>query len=162
MNSSLTGPPRRGTHARASAADRFEAATRRCRALLGRPSPGDLSDDELALLQLLASSPAGVALSWVADQLGWAKSSTSVMVKDLDRRGLVRRARRPDDERRLAIAVTARGAARVAEDRAFDAERLGSALRTLSPTAREHLLGGLEALAAAAEGLPEPSGPPGR
>ena len=162
MNSSLTGPPRQGAHARASAADRFEAATGRCRAVLGHPSPRDLSEDELALLHLLATSPAGVALTWVADRLGGAKSTTSVIVKDLDRRGLVRRARRADDERRLAIAVTPRGAARVAEDRAFDPDRLASALRTLSPTAREHLLAGLEALAGAAEGLPAPSGPPGR
>ncbi len=154
MNSSLTGTARRGTHARASAADRFEAATRRCREMLGRRGPADRSGDELALLRVLTGAPEGVALTWLAEQLGWPKSTASVVVKDLDRRGLVRRSRRADDERRLAIAITPRGAARVGEDRAFDPERLAAALRALSPAAREQLLAGLEALVGAAERLP--------
>jgi DNA-binding MarR family transcriptional regulator len=155
VNSSLTEQTvGRGTHPRASATDRFEAAYGRCRAALGRRRDPDLSAEELALLHRLDVDPAGVALTWLAAQLSWPKSTTSVVVKDLERRGFVRRARRQDDERRLAIVRTPRGAARAAADRAFEPRRLAAALRALPPTLRAQLLDALECLAAEAERLP--------
>jgi DNA-binding MarR family transcriptional regulator len=155
VNSSLTGRTGgRRSHPRTSAADRFEAAYGRCRAALGRRRDPDLSADELALLHRLGVDADGVALTWLAAQLEWPKSTTSVVVKDLERRGLVRRTRRSDDERRLAIVRTPAGAARAAEDRVFEPRRLGAALRALPAPLRAQLLDGVERLAAEAERLP--------
>jgi DNA-binding MarR family transcriptional regulator len=139
-------------------AARFEDACRRCLTALGRARDPDLAADELAVLHRLAAEPDGVALTWLAGQLGWPKSTTSVLVKDLERRGFVRRARRLDDERRLAIACTPRGAARAADNGTFDTGRLAGALRALPPPVRARLLDGLEQLAAEAERLPGRSG----
>lgn len=156
MNSSLTGqPPARGAHPRAAAADRFEAAARRCQTSLGHPEDGDLTRDELALLHRVRAGPAGMPLTALSAALGWAKSTASVAVKDLEQRGYLRRARRADDERRLAISLTPRGQARVDDDRLYDPARLGAALRALPSLARTRLLDTLEELAAAAERLPD-------
>jgi hypothetical protein len=97
-----------------------------------------------------------------ANYLGWPKSTTSVLVKDLERRGWLARARRDDDERRLAIELTEEGRARVASDRILDSRRLTAALRALSPVAREQLLNGLDQLAGAAERLPADGSGPAR
>jgi DNA-binding MarR family transcriptional regulator len=157
MNRSLTAQiPARGAHPRASAADRFEAAARRCQDALAHPGDPDLTRDELLLLRSVRADPAGIALTELAAALGWAKSTTSVAVKDLEQRGLLRRARRADDERRLAISLTPRGQARAAADRVYEPVRLAAALRALPPRARGELLEGLEELATAAERLPSP------
>ena len=153
MNSSLTEPTG-GAHPRQSAADRFEAAFRRCDTALRRGADPDLAPDELTLLHRLAAAPDGVALTWLAAHLGRPKSTTSVLVKDLERRGFVRRTRRSDDERRLEIGLTATGQARVAADRLLDPGRLAAALRALPPAGRAALLDGFEVLARAAEQLP--------
>jgi DNA-binding MarR family transcriptional regulator len=153
VNSSLSEPTR-GAHPRQSAADRFEAAFGRCDATLRRAPYADLAPDELTLLDRLAGDPDGVALTWLAAHLGRPKSTTSVLVKDLERRGFVRRTRRADDERRLEIGLTATGQARVAAARLLDPDRLAAALRALSPAGRTQLLDGIEALARAAEQLP--------
>lgn len=142
------------THARRSAADRFESAYRQCWATLRSPADLDLASNERELLRRVGNTPGDVALTWLAADLGWPKSTTSVLVKDLERRGWLVRARRDDDERRLAIGLTAAGRARVAADRILDPRRLAAALRTLSPAAREQLLDGLDELAGAAERLP--------
>jgi MarR family transcriptional regulator, organic hydroperoxide resistance regulator len=155
MNRSLTEPvPGGRTHARRSAADRFESAFRVCWAALHSPADPELAPNELELLRHVGDEPDGVALTWLAGHLGWPKSTTSVLVKDLERRGLVARRRRADDERRLAIALTPRGSARVAADRILEPGRLAAALRILSPAVREQLLEGLEQLGAAAARLP--------
>jgi DNA-binding MarR family transcriptional regulator len=76
-----------------------------------------------------------------------------VVVKDLERRGFLRRARDTRDERRLAIVLTGAGAERVRADTVLDPERLGRALAALPEAARGELLRGLEALTDAAERL---------
>jgi DNA-binding MarR family transcriptional regulator len=163
MNSSLTERKRGGpTHARRSAADRFESAYRQCSSALHSPADPDVSSHELELLRHVGAEREGVALTWLAKHLGWPKSTTSVLVKDLERRGLLARARRDDDERRLAIALTVKGSARVAGDRVLEPRRLAAALRALSPVVREQLLDGLEHLAAAAERLPADESRPAR
>jgi len=157
MNRSLTEPvPGGRAHARRSATDRFESALRRCWTALRSPADPDLTANELELLGRVGDEPDGVALTWLARHLGWPKSTTSVVVKGLERRGLVARRRRADDERRLAIALTPPGSARVAADRIFEPGRLTAALRILSPAAHEQLLEGLKELGAAAKGLPAP------
>ncbi|HEY6317049.1 MAG TPA: MarR family winged helix-turn-helix transcriptional regulator [Acidimicrobiia bacterium] len=156
MNRSLTEPTAaRGPHARASSVDRFEAAARRCQAALRRPEDPDLTRDELALLRRVAAGPGAVALTALGDALGWAKSTTSVAAKDLEQRGYLCRERRADDERRLAISLTPRGRARVDGDRLYEPARLAEALRALPSLSRARLLDALEALAAAAERLPD-------
>jgi len=156
MNRSLTEPTAaRGPHARASSVDRFEAAARRCQAALRRPEDRDLTRDELALLGRVAAGPGAVALTALGDALGWAKSTTSVAAKDLEQRGYLRRERRADDERRLAISLTPRGRARVDADFLYEPARLAEALRALPSLVRARLLDALEALAAAAERLPD-------
>jgi DNA-binding MarR family transcriptional regulator len=162
MNSSLTEPPGGRAHARRSAADRFESAYRQCGVALRSPDDPDLSPHELELLRQLDDGPDGVALTWLAGQLGWPKSTTSVLVKDLERRGWLARARRGDDERRVAIALTVKGRARVAADRVLEPRRLAAALRALSPIVREQLLDGFEELAGAAERLPADGPGPAR
>ena len=76
-------------------------------------------------------------------------------MKNLERRGYVRRGRRDDDERRLWIALTPQGHARVAADRVLEPERLGAALRALAAPVRAQLVDALEELAGAAESLPD-------
>lgn len=115
----------------------------------GRVVLGDLPVD----LQLLHHVPAdgAVSLTWLAEHLGLPKSTASTVVKSLGQRGFVARARDPQDERRLAIALTEQGLARLAEDTVLDPAGLRAALATLPPAVRDGLLDGLERLADAAE-----------
>lgn len=94
-----------------------------------------------------------LALSWLARHLALPKSSTSVLVKDLERRGFVRRARDARDERRLAIVLTGDGRRRLAADTVLQPGPLAQALAALPERRRAALLAGMEALADAAERL---------
>ena len=91
---------------------------------LRRGDDGDLSEHERQLLHHIPAAAPGVPLGDVARHLALPNSSASVLVKDLARRGFVRRARDPRDERRLALVLTRRGAERVAADSVLDPERL--------------------------------------
>jgi hypothetical protein len=76
VNRSLTEPPARGrAHPRRSATDRFESAYRQCWTALRSPADPDLAPNELVLLRQVASTPGGVALTWLAAHLGWPKSA---------------------------------------------------------------------------------------
>lgn len=132
-----------------SATERFERAYRRCATALHRPEAPDLSAHELGVLHEIAAE--GVTLGRLAEHLGQPKSTTSVLVKRLERRGFLRRRRDPDDERRLSIVATAEGRRRVTADRALDPTGLTAALRALPRTDRTALLDGLERVADAAE-----------
>jgi DNA-binding MarR family transcriptional regulator len=77
-----------------------------------------------------------------------------VLVKDLARRGFVRRTRDPRDERRLALVLTRRGAERVAADSVLDPERLAGALAALDAAERRALVAAPEHLAEAARPCP--------
>lgn len=132
-----------------SATERFERAYRRCDAVLRRPPAPDLAAPEMAVLRAVEGD--GVSLGGLAAHLGRPKSTTSVLVKRLERRGLLRRRRDPDDERRLAIVSTAEGRRRVADDRVLDRTRLTAALRALPRADRAKMLDGIERVAEAAE-----------
>jgi MarR family transcriptional regulator, organic hydroperoxide resistance regulator len=93
----------------------------------------------------------GIALMDLAAHLALPKSTASVVVKDLERRGFVRRRRDSRDERRLAIVLTAAGRRRVAADTVLAPDPLDRALAALPPERRAALLDGVEALADAAE-----------
>ena len=109
----------------------------------------DLSQHERQLLHHVPADQ-GVPLGEVARHLGIAKSSASEQVKSLERRGFLTRHRDPDDERRLAIVLTPKGAARVRSDSVLDLRRLGTALKKLTASEREALFHGLDRLATAA------------
>jgi DNA-binding MarR family transcriptional regulator len=119
---------------------------------LHRPDDAAVSQHELELLHHIPAPGAGaVTLNHLARHLGLPKSTTSVLVKDLERRGLLRRSRDPSNERQLAIVLTEAGAERVAADTVLDLPRLDAALQTLPPTERHALLTTLQRLAEAAE-----------
>jgi DNA-binding MarR family transcriptional regulator len=133
-----------------SAAEHFETLYRRIWGALNRPDAPDLSQHERQLLHHVPVDGA-VSLTWLAEHLGLPKSTASTVVKSLGQRGFVARARDPQDERRLAIALTEQGRARLAEDTVLDPAGLRAALATLPPAVRDGLLDGLERLADAAE-----------
>jgi DNA-binding MarR family transcriptional regulator len=135
-----------------SAAEHFEILYRRIWASLNRPDAPDLSQHERQLLHHIPTDGV-VSLTWLAEHLGLPKSTASTVVKSLGQRGFVERARDPGDERRLAIALTERGRARLGEDTVLEPEALRAALAKLPPEVRAALLDGLERLATAAEAV---------
>jgi DNA-binding MarR family transcriptional regulator len=141
-----------------SASERFQDAFARVWLHLRRGDDPDLSEHERQLLHHIPARAPGVTLGEVADHLALPRSSASVLVKDLARRGFVRRARDRADERRLALVLTPEGARRVAADSVLDPARLDAALAVLDPDARAALVEALERVAAAgAAAGPPPS-----
>jgi MarR family transcriptional regulator, organic hydroperoxide resistance regulator len=130
--------------------ERFERAYRRLWGALNRGDEPGLSQHERQLLHHVPVS-GGVALIDLARHLALPKSTASVVVKDLERRGFVRRRRDTRDERRLAIVLTAEGQRRVAADTVLEPERLARALAALPARRRAALLDAVEELADAAE-----------
>ena len=142
-----------------SANERFQDAFARVWLHLRRGDDPDLSEHERQLLHHIPARPPGVTLGEVADHLALPRSSASVLVKDLARRGFVRRARDRRDERRLALLLTAEGARRVAADSVLDPERLQAALEALDPAERRALVDALGRLAQAGAALAPPAPP---
>ena len=132
--------------------ERFEHAYRRLWGALHRGDDPELSQHERQLLHHVPEA-GGIALNALAAHLALPKSTASVVVKDLERRGFVRRARDERDERRLAIVLTDEGSARVKADTVLEPERLARALDALEPPQRAQLLTLVEALADAGERL---------
>ena len=93
----------------------------------------------------------GIPLTVLARHLALPKSTASVLVKDLERRGFLHRARDASDERRLAIALTDAGRRRVEADTVLSADHLSAALALLQPATRRALLDAVEQLASASE-----------
>ena len=132
--------------------ERFERAYRRLWGALHRGDEPGLSQHERQLLHHVPAA-GGVALIDLAQHLALPKSTASVVVKDLERRGFVRRRRDARDERRLAIVLTAEGRRRVAADTVLEPRPLAQALDALAAGRRAELLDAIEALADAAERL---------
>jgi DNA-binding MarR family transcriptional regulator len=133
-----------------SDSERFERAYRRVWGALHRGDDPELSQHERQLLHHVPAE-GGIALNALAAHLALPKSTASVVVKDLERRGFVRRRRDARDERRLAIVLTAEGQRRVAADTVLEPAALARALAGLPEDRRAVLLDGVEALAGAAE-----------
>jgi DNA-binding MarR family transcriptional regulator len=133
-------------------AERFEQAYRQLWGALHRSDDPDLSQHERQLLHHLPAEGDGISLGELARHLALPKSSASVLVKSLARRGFVRRTRSEADERRLDLVLTPEGARRVAADTVLEPAALAAALERLDPAPREALLAGLEALARVAAG----------
>lgn len=116
----------------------------------------DLSQHELQLLHHV-DEEIGVPLGAVARHLGIPKSSASERVKSLERRGFLTRRRDRQDERRLSIALTDAGIARIRRDSVLDQTRLAAALKKIPAQDKKALLAGLELLVGAADASgPEP------
>jgi DNA-binding MarR family transcriptional regulator len=135
-----------------SDSERFERAYRRVWMALHRGDEPTLSQHERQLLHHVPAE-GGIALTALARHLALPKSTASVVVKDLERRGFVRRARDARDERRLAIVLSDEGRARVAADTVLELDALADALSELSAEQRGELLRAFEALADAGERL---------
>ena len=129
--------------------ERFELAYRAIWGALNRNDDPDLSQHERQLLHHIPAT-GGVALTALATHLALPKSSASVLVKDLARRGFVRRVRDSADERRLALTLTAKGRRRIETDTVLRPDALAAALAALPRRRRQDLLAGMEALAGSA------------
>jgi DNA-binding MarR family transcriptional regulator len=136
-----------------SETERFERAFRRVWGALHRGDDAELSQHERQLLHHVPER-GGIALNALAAHLGLPKSTASVVVKDLERRGYVRRARDARDERRLAIVLSAHGRRVVEADTVLEPDALGRALAALPAGERRALLDAMEALADAGERVP--------
>ena len=128
----------------------FERSYRRLWHALFRGDEPGLSQHERQLLHHVPER-GGIALNALAAHLALPKSTASVVVKDLERRGYVRRARDARDERRLAIVLSAQGRRVVAADTVLEPDTLGRALAALPAAERRALLDAMEALADAGE-----------
>jgi DNA-binding MarR family transcriptional regulator len=135
-----------------SRTEQFEAAYTRIWAVLNKPDDPDLSQHERELLHHIPRR-GGVPLTWLARHLGLPKSSASVLVKDLERRGFVRRTRDKGDERRLSISLTPKGRRRVEADRVLEPRTLAAAMESLPESRVRSMLRTMNELAAAAEEL---------
>ena len=133
-------------------AEQFENLYGRLWRALRRREDSDLSQHELQLLHHVPGPGSGsLSLTQLAQHLALPKSTASVLVKDLERRGFLRRARNEQNERELAIVLTDLGAARVAADTVLDPEGLSAALAALDAEERQAMLDGLQHLAQASE-----------
>ena len=113
-----------------------------------------MSQHELQLLHHVPAAGTGtVTLQHLGGELGLPKSTASALVKELEQRGFLCRARNPNNERELAIELTALGAERVAADTLLDPNGLAAALSALVPKQQRRLLKSLERLVVAAEGV---------
>jgi DNA-binding MarR family transcriptional regulator len=124
---------------------RFERAYREIWAALHRSDDADLSQHERQLLHHVPTA-GGAPLNELAQHLALPKSSASILVKNLEQRGFLKRNRDRDDERRLAIVLTKKGADRVAHDTVLEPTSLAAALKTLGSRERAALLATLEKL----------------
>jgi DNA-binding MarR family transcriptional regulator len=129
-----------------SQAEQFDSLYGRVWRTFFKADAPDLSQHERQLLHHIAEGRK-VPLGDVARHLGIPKSSASEQVKSLERRGLLTRGRDRADERRLAIALTPKGASRVRSDSVLDLTRLEVALQGLSKPDLKALFRGLEKLA---------------
>jgi DNA-binding MarR family transcriptional regulator len=135
-----------------SESEQFERAYRRIWMAFMRGDEPGLSQHERQLLHHVPED-GGTPLHALARHLALPKSTASVLVKDLERRGFLTRARDPRDERRLAIVLSEEGAARVKADTVLDVDRLGRAFAKLPAQERRELLRTIEKLADAGERL---------
>jgi DNA-binding MarR family transcriptional regulator len=133
-----------------SPAEQFEHLYRRLWMALRNPDDPDLTQHERQFLHHVPIDGA-VSLGDLARHLALPKSSASVIVKSLARRGFLTRTRDEVDERRLRIELTSQGRARVEADTVLAPGPLAAALARLSETQRRQLLRSLAALAEAAE-----------
>lgn len=95
-----------------------------------------LNPTQVDIIDMLAARKDAVRLSWIAEQLGVSTASASDSVSSLTAKGLVEKARAPDDGRAIALRLTSDGHAlvkKIAGATGFASE----AIAQLSPAAQE-------------------------
>lgn len=102
----------------------------------------NLNPAQAEILLLLHSRAQGVRLSWLARQLSISAASASDSVAALVAKGLVRKARAPDDGRATDLHLTEEGR-QMAQRMAGATSFADAAVAKLPPLAQEQLLGGL-------------------
>jgi DNA-binding MarR family transcriptional regulator len=113
--------------------------------LLVRQFSGELSRTEAGLLKTLSDGPRRI--TELADLEGLAQPTTTILVQQLERRGLVRRDRRSDDGRVVLVDVTDAGTAAVEDYRAQASAALGAWLAEITDEEVEALATATETLA---------------
>ncbi len=98
--------------------------------------------------QVLQHIEAGASPSGVAAHLGLARSTTTMVIKRLQGKGLVARSRSSDDERRVILARTPAGDRLVSASGLFRRDALSGALAGLGARRTAELIRALERLAA--------------
>jgi DNA-binding MarR family transcriptional regulator len=88
----------------------------------------------------------GISITDVAQHLGVAKATASVLVETLIGRGLLGRAPRKGERRAAALTITPRGDRLLREARASTRERIAAAVAPLSARERGAIVSGLELL----------------
>ncbi len=112
--------------------------------LLVRELAGELSRTEVGLLRTLSGGPRRI--TELAELEGLAQPTTTILVKQLEQRGLVQRERRSDDGRVVLVDLTDAGAAALEDYRAQASAALGAYLVEITDEQ-------VEALATATETL---------
>jgi DNA-binding MarR family transcriptional regulator len=127
------------------------------RTAVRRTRPVNLSVTELRALDYLNANP-DASLSAIADYVGLALPTISVLVDGLARRGLVARLPASRDRRRLRLRVTAAGRAALRKVREAARAALADRLVELSPRERTLVARAMAVLSAATA----PRGPAAR
>jgi DNA-binding MarR family transcriptional regulator len=112
--------------------------------LFVRQLSGELSRTELGLLRALSGGPRRI--TELAELEGIAQPTTTILIKQLEQRGLVTRERQPDDGRVVLVTLTKAGNVALADFRARTSAVLGAYLSEVSDEQ-------VEALATATETL---------
>jgi DNA-binding MarR family transcriptional regulator len=111
--------------------------------------------ESMAVLTHL-SSAGPLTVTEAARHMERAQSVMSEIVSRLEGRGLLERMRDERDQRRVLVWLTRKGLETLArEQRVLDEALVCAAMQRMKARERAHLLGGLRALARAAQGLPK-------
>jgi DNA-binding MarR family transcriptional regulator len=129
--------------------DLVPSASQLTRLVLGQ-ARGEISRSEGGILRTLSDGPRRV--TELAELEGLAQPTTTVLIKELERRGCVSRGRDPEDGRAVLVSLTPEGAGALeryrAQYRALLRERIG-AMPEEQIEALENAVGALEALVTA-------------
>ncbi|WP_042365964.1 MarR family winged helix-turn-helix transcriptional regulator [Streptacidiphilus neutrinimicus] len=122
----------------------------------GRLRPLGASVARLRALRILAREGVPLRMRDLSEMLGVAPRTTTAIVDGLERDGLVRRVRHPEDRRAFLLTLTEAGFGHHTEAEAEDARALAVATGTLTAPEREQL----RALLAKMRAAVNPSEPP--
>lgn len=113
--------------------------------LLARQLTGELSRTEAGVLNTLSGGPRRI--TELAELEGLAQPTMTILVKQLERRGLVRRGRGADDGRVVLVELTEAGSAAIEDVRAQARSVLGAYLAEIPDRQVAALAAATEALA---------------
>ncbi|MFI8242435.1 MarR family winged helix-turn-helix transcriptional regulator [Streptomyces sp. NPDC085866] len=122
----------------AQAADALFVAMRRARSA-GAEHFGGLSLAQVALLEPLATEP-DIPVGRLASSADVSVPTATRMLQQLETKGIVVRRRSPEDERRVLVSLTDKGAELVATLRARLRERQAHAYEAFTPAERTQLV----------------------